>query len=67
MKRIMAYGLLGIVFLSSLFSCAPMPVHKCVIDYRFDSNGKKIGEYQECVLVNYRTNPTAIKHPELLE
>jgi hypothetical protein len=59
--------MLCIAFLLTLISCAPIPVHKCVIDYRFDSCGKKIGEYQECVLVNYRTNPNAIKHPELLE
>jgi hypothetical protein len=66
-RRIMMVLFIPVV-LCALSACSPVTLQKCHKDYKYDSNGKLIGEYQECITQTpEKTLPIHIKHQELYE
>jgi|GEM_PF-1873106 len=58
--------IIAIAFVIS--ACAPVTIQKCQKDLKYDSNGKLIGEYSECITQTpEKTLPIHIKHQELYE
>lgn len=60
--------LLVLVASFAVSACAPVTIQKCQKDFKYDSNGKVLGEYTECITQTpEKTLPIHIKHQELYE
>jgi hypothetical protein len=51
MKRLLAFGVLALALSFGAAACAPPTgVINCDITYKFDDQGRKVGETKRCVL-----------------